>query len=272
MEHAHQLLAWGRTIMAAGCVGTARAALDATLAHVTSRRQFGRAIGTFGASRSHVAAMASRVFAMDAVACHAARRAPTDAFGSLAAVAKVFCSEEAFEVCDRALQLHGALGFLEPTGIARMLRDCRITRIFEGANDVLLVRLAAARIASRETLGREAAGAGACHAAAARLDAAADYLRSRYGVGVVKHQTVLGHLARAEVYVRAAVAVSLAPTTRDDALVAALALEDLATRAERHLDAIATAEGREEREARLTDRLYGVDLARTGDLDRAVAP
>jgi alkylation response protein AidB-like acyl-CoA dehydrogenase len=53
---------------------------------------------------------------------------------------KVFCSERAFDSSDTAVQLHGALGFIEPVGVARLLRDCRITRIFEGANDVLLVR------------------------------------------------------------------------------------------------------------------------------------
>ena len=67
---------------------------------------------------------------------------------TLSAIAKIFSSESAFTICDRALQLHGALGFLETTGVARMLRDCRITRIFEGANDVLLVRVGAARLAA----------------------------------------------------------------------------------------------------------------------------
>ena len=47
---------------------------------------------------------------------------------------KVLASELADDACDRAVQLHGALGYLEDPGIALLARDCRVTRIFEGAN------------------------------------------------------------------------------------------------------------------------------------------
>jgi alkylation response protein AidB-like acyl-CoA dehydrogenase len=274
MEHAYGVLAWGRTIMAAGALGTARGALAATLAHVTSRRQFGRAIGAFAASREHVATMAARVFAMDAVVSEAARQASTERLETLATVAKIFCSEEAFAVCDQALQLHGALGFLEPIGVARMLRDCRITRIFEGANDVLLVRLGAARVASRDSLGHDCARSpdAAVRAVASCVDSAVDFVRGRYGVGAVKHQTVLQHLARAEACVRAADTVSRVHAAANDAILAAIAAEDLVARAERHLDALGAAEAREARVARVTDHLYGRDAGFAAAAGRAVSP
>lgn len=157
LDHAHRALAWGRTILSAGCVGTARAALDATVAHVASRRQFGRPIGAFGATQGHVADMAARLYAMESLVREVgeseAAGAPIDRASS---VAKVFCSEAAFEACDAAVQLHGALGFIEPAGVARLLRDCRITRIFEGANDVLLTHLGASELARKRTTAADA--------------------------------------------------------------------------------------------------------------------
>ncbi len=269
MQHAQGILAWGRTIMAAGCVGTARAALSATIAHVTSRRQSGRAIGAFGATREHVVSMAARLLAMDALTHDAAGRDCTTIEG-VALTAKVFCSEGAFAICDRAVQLHGALGFLEPIGIARMLRDCRVTRIFEGANDVLLVRLGASRVASREPFARGVASE--CRTVASRLDSAADFLRSRYGVTAVRRQTMLQGIARAEVAVAAAQATLSGPSASREPSLASFAVEELLAHAERHLDAIAFAEEREERVASLSDRLYGSMPARTPSGHVAVSP
>ena len=252
MPHAHAILAWGRTVMAAGCVGTARAALEATIAHVTSRRQSGRPIGAFGATREHVVSMAARLLAMDAVVRHAARQ-DRGAIDAAALVAKVFCSEGAFTICDQAIQLHGALGFLEPIGVARMLRDCRVTRIFEGANDVLLVRLGAARVASREPLAR--ALAPECVPIASKLDAAVALVRARHGVAAERHQILLQRLARAEVNLVAAHATRVLRAA--DPALAAFAFDELVAEAERDLDAITGAEAREERVAALSDRLYG---------------
>jgi hypothetical protein len=199
MEVTSELLSWGRTVMSAGCVGTARAALDATLAHVQARRQFGRAVGDFGASRAHVAWMAGRVRAMEAmvrsVASDQARGASIE---TASAIAKVFTSDAAFAVCDAAVQLHGALGFLEPTGVARMLRDCRITRIFEGANDVLLVRIGAARLASPASVASVADSASLA-ALAQRIDASVAEIRGRLGIGAIRRQVLLQRLARAEI-------------------------------------------------------------------------
>ena len=223
MDLAHGLLTWGRTLMSAGCVGTARGALDATLAHVSTRRQFGGPISRFGATHAHVAWMAARVCAMRAlVSSVAAAQARGEGIDVDSAMAKVFCSEGAFEVCDRAVQLHGALGFLEPTGVARMLRDCRITRIFEGANDVLLVRVGAQLLAGSpgEPCDRpplEVAFPDDRRAAERIRDAErtvgdeANSLRRRFGVGAVRRQLALQRLAKAAICVRAARAVMSDP-------------------------------------------------------------
>lgn len=236
MEVVHELLGWGRTLMAAGCVGTARAALDASLAHASERRQFGREIGAFGATRAHVAWMAARVHAMDAIVKSvAAEEASGRSIETASAIAKVFTSESAFAVCDRAVQLHGALGFLEPTGIARMLRDARITRIFEGANDVLLVRIGAARLTAADTVVRSDDGR-LTEPLAKRLAAAVTSVRQRLGIRAVRRQLVLQRIASAEV----ALTVARVAGTREP--LGRYASEHLVEEGHRALDELPRAE------------------------------
>lgn len=196
------VLAWGRTLMAAGCVGTARAALDLALEHCRSRVQFGKKLVEIPGVRTRLATMAARVHAMAALARLAADAALDDraiSLDRLSIAAKVVCSEGAFEVCDTALQLHGALGFLETTGVARMLRDCRVTRIFEGANDVLRVRAGAGLAASRTTAW-SSAGAQSLSLARVRaeLDALLGQARRQHGLGLVRRPEVLAAFARAD--------------------------------------------------------------------------
>ena len=228
--------------MSAGCVGTARAALDATLAHVATRRQFGRPIGAFGATRAHVAWMAARVHAMEAfVQSVGAEHARGGSIDTLSAIAKIFSSESAFTICDRALQLHGALGFLETTGVARMLRDCRITRIFEGANDVLLVRVGAARLASREPLAPVSSPE--LGALARRLEAAVGDVRARLGLAAMTRQLLLQRIAQAEI----ALQVGLVAAQTEHPL-GRFAADTLVEEGMRALDDLARAE-RDERAA-----------------------
>jgi alkylation response protein AidB-like acyl-CoA dehydrogenase len=208
MAHAHRLLEWGRTLMSAGCVGTARAALGATLTHVTSRRQFGRTLMELEPVRMHVAAMGSQLWAMEALLQHVGRlEARGEGIALASAAAKVFCSEAVFDICDRAVQLHGAMGFVEDTGVARLLRDCRVTRIFEGANDVLLGHVATGLAASAAGTGRRLhplGGAAAWDEVDACLAAAVDAARRRRGLALVREQCLLRAFGQAHVWLLAA--------------------------------------------------------------------
>ncbi len=144
LEHAHHALEWGRTFMAAGCLGAARYAVDAAAAHVATRAQFGRPLIEFPLVRLSIAEMRAEVRAIErtlALVC------AHDDLAIPSTVVKLLASEGAFRVVDRALQLFGGAGFIEDTGIARRLRDVRVTRIFEGANDVLRLSLASAALA-----------------------------------------------------------------------------------------------------------------------------
>jgi len=263
LEAAYAVLSWGRTLMASGCVGTMRAALDASVAHVTSRRQFRRLLGDFSAVKTRVADQVAMLFATEALVDSAAtaldRGDPAEA---LTMAVKVFASERAFEACDGAIQLHGALGVLEDAGVARLLRDCRVTRIFEGANDVLLLRIAAARLTGRARTTRLRARyvslpdlAEECDSLAEHLDAAADALRAAYGAAIVGKQGVLIHLGRAEVAHLAAVAAVVHATKEDDDTVT-LAVRRLLRDATGELDALADTTDVERVSARVADRLY----------------
>jgi alkylation response protein AidB-like acyl-CoA dehydrogenase len=135
------VLAWGRTAMAAGCIGTADVALRAAARHVTHRRQFGKPLAAMEVVRGQLARMATLKHGMEAIVAWTAASPDDATLAARSTSAKVFCSEAAWEIVDTALQLHGGSGYIEETGIPLLMRDARITRIFEGANDVLRVHL-----------------------------------------------------------------------------------------------------------------------------------
>ncbi|MDX9721633.1 MAG: acyl-CoA dehydrogenase family protein [Myxococcota bacterium] len=203
----HEILAWGRTMMAGGCVGTARAAFRLAVSQATTREQFGHRIARFGMIRRKIADMSARLHAMETV-----QRLVTllqDLYqadiGSESSVAKIFNSEGSWQVADDALQVHGGLGYIEETGVARMLRDARITRIFEGANEVLRFNLSSLTLSMKPTTPAAllpAIKTEALHTMAGRYDAlsaqlvdGAAALRKQYGMKVFEQQVLLEGLA-----------------------------------------------------------------------------
>jgi acyl-CoA dehydrogenase len=201
---AHRALEWGRSLMAAGCLGTAKEALARTLAYASERTQFRRRLRAFGAVRSHLVVMATSVVTLEALL---SRVAGDEQCGlpleSSSAALKVMASELAFDAADRAVQVHGALGFVEDAGIALLQRDARVTRIFEGANDVLLVRLGSALLAGKG-LPLPGVPEAETSAACARLVGTVHAFRRAHGVQAVSHQPLLIALARADVALYAA--------------------------------------------------------------------
>ncbi|MBI4821864.1 MAG: acyl-CoA dehydrogenase family protein [Deltaproteobacteria bacterium] len=149
MTLAQEILAFGRTLMSAGCEGAARAALHRALEHTQTRRQFGRVLLSLDVVKDQLAEMASEVFAIEAIVSWAAHadpdrlERPDQQLERRSLSAKVYASEACGRVCDRAIQLFGGSGFIEDIGVAILARDARVTRIFEGANDVLLQKAGA---------------------------------------------------------------------------------------------------------------------------------
>lgn len=130
-------LTLGRIASAAFAVGLARAALDATLAHVRERRQFGQPIGSFQAVRFGIADMALAIEA-SRLLCHRAAIAADRGLphGREASMAKLFATEACTRIVERALHYHGASGFMADSPIARFYRDCKVFELGEGSSEL----------------------------------------------------------------------------------------------------------------------------------------
>ncbi|XP_077513398.1 very long-chain specific acyl-CoA dehydrogenase, mitochondrial-like isoform X3 [Amblyomma americanum] len=136
---AMQILNNGRFGMSAVLCGTMRTAITKAVAHATTRAQFGSHLCTFGNVQEKLASMAARLYTAESLTYLLSGnmdRGFTD-YHLEAASTKVTASECAWYVTDEAIQIHGGMGFMRETGLERCLRDIRIFRIFEGANDIL---------------------------------------------------------------------------------------------------------------------------------------
>jgi alkylation response protein AidB-like acyl-CoA dehydrogenase len=200
MAHAAHVLAWGRTAMASGCIGTSQAAIDATVAHVQTRRQFGKPIGELEVVRDQIADMATLHWVMGAIV-RWTNLADGDDLIFRSTAAKVLGSESNWEICDTAVQLHGGSGFIEETGMPLLLRDSRITRIFEGANDVLLTHMGSLEALAPRTPPVwmdevEPALAERANAFRAKVAAVREELVKRHGVRLVRRARELHRLGQ----------------------------------------------------------------------------
>ncbi len=128
----------GRIGIAAQALGIAEGALDTTVAYVKSRKQFGRPISAFQNTQFQLADMATKIAAARALVYIAAdakqNKLPTLSVN--AAQAKLFASETAMEVTTKAVQLHGGYGYTRDYAVERMMRDAKITEIYEGTSEV----------------------------------------------------------------------------------------------------------------------------------------
>lgn len=148
LVHAHAALCWGRTFMAAGCLGSARSAFGVAEEHTQTRQQFGRPLSAFPLVRAALANAQAEIYAIESALRLVCALSDTNV-GDLAACSsmlKVLASDGAWQIADTSLQLMGGAGYMEDNGIARRLRDLRVTRIFEGANDVLRISLASSAL------------------------------------------------------------------------------------------------------------------------------
>ena len=128
----------GRVGIAAQALGIAEGALDTTVAYVKSRKQFGRPISAFQNTQFQLADMATKVAAAKALV-YAAVNAKQNKLPTLsvnAAQAKLFAAEVAMEVTTKAVQLHGGYGYTREYPVERMMRDAKITEIYEGTSEV----------------------------------------------------------------------------------------------------------------------------------------
>jgi len=143
-EYAMKTLDHTRITIAAQAVGVAQGALDYALGYVKERRQFGQAIADFQGLQFMIADMGMKVEAARQLTYAAAGRsergdADLTFFG---AAAKAFASDVAMEVTTNAVQLLGGYGYTSDYPVERMMRDAKITQIYEGTNQVQRIVMA----------------------------------------------------------------------------------------------------------------------------------
>ncbi|UCD37480.1 MAG: acyl-CoA dehydrogenase [Fidelibacterota bacterium] len=133
----------GRIGIAAQALGIAQAALDHALAYAQEREQFGHQIVDFQAIQFKLADMATEVEAARLLVRRAAFvKDRGDSASSAAAMAKVFASEAAMKAATQCVQIHGGYGYMRETGVERLMRDAKITQIYEGTSEIQRVVIA----------------------------------------------------------------------------------------------------------------------------------
>ena len=132
----------GRIGIAAQALGIAEGALETTIAYVKERKQFGKAIGSFQNTQFQLADMATKVEAAKMLVYKAALKKDEYtknnkiSYSAEAAMAKLYAAEVAMEVTTKAVQLHGGYGYIKEYNVERMMRDAKITEIYEGTSEV----------------------------------------------------------------------------------------------------------------------------------------
>ena len=141
---AMQTLDGGRIGIAAQALGIAEGALETTINYVRERKQFGKHISDFQNTQFRIADMAARVEAAKLLVYKAAVAKDTQKRYSVeAAMAKLYASETAMDVTTKCVQLHGGYGYTKDYPVERMMRDAKITEIYEGTSEVQRMVIAA---------------------------------------------------------------------------------------------------------------------------------
>tara|TARA_B000000557_G_C20805997_1_gene457688 strand:+ start:27 stop:872 length:846 start_codon:yes stop_codon:yes gene_type:complete len=134
---AMQTLSGGRIGIAAQALGLAKAALNASVSYAKERKQFGRSIGSFGAINNKIADMATDVDAARMLVWRAAfLKDSGKPFLNESSMAKLFASSVAMKAATECVQIHGGYGYMQEYGVERLMRDAKITQIYEGTSEI----------------------------------------------------------------------------------------------------------------------------------------
>ena len=127
----------GRIGIASQALGIARAALDRSIEYANERKQFGKNIGSFGAIQDKIATMATNVDASRMLIHRAAKlKDEGKNYSKEAAMAKVFASQTAMDAATECVQIFGGYGYMQEYGVERLMRDAKITQIYEGTSEI----------------------------------------------------------------------------------------------------------------------------------------
>lgn len=127
----------GRIGIAAQALGIAQGAFDETVAYVKERKQFGRSLSKFQNTRFQLADLKARIEAARFLVYNAAMAKDTrDRCSEEAAMAKLYAAETAMAVTTKCVQMYGGYGYTRDYPVERMMRDAKITEIYEGTSEV----------------------------------------------------------------------------------------------------------------------------------------
>ncbi len=127
----------GRLGIGACSLGAAKELLEMSVDFSKNRKQFDQEIVKFQAIQFMIAEMSTQIYAMESMLYRAAQKYDEDKdITQEAAMIKLYCSEAVSDVADKALQIHGGMGFSRELPIERFYRDARILRIFEGTSEI----------------------------------------------------------------------------------------------------------------------------------------
>ncbi|MEG0517680.1 MAG: acyl-CoA dehydrogenase [Bacteroidales bacterium] len=127
----------GRIGIASQALGIAQGAMDETVKYTKERKQFGKAISAFQNTQFQMADLQTKVEASRLlVRCASYKQDANLPYSTDAAMAKLFAAETAMEVTTKAVQFHGGYGYTREYPVERMMRDAKITEIYEGTSEV----------------------------------------------------------------------------------------------------------------------------------------
>jgi alkylation response protein AidB-like acyl-CoA dehydrogenase len=132
-----ETLQGGRISIAAMAVGIAQGAFEEAIGYAKVRKQFGKTLSQFQAIQHMLSNMATEIHAARLMVHHASRlRDRGEPFVVEGSMAKLFASEMATRVCDKALQIHGGYGYTKEYAVERMYRDVKVCEIGEGTSEI----------------------------------------------------------------------------------------------------------------------------------------
>ncbi|PNU20189.1 acyl-CoA dehydrogenase [Geothermobacter hydrogeniphilus] len=135
----------GRIGIASQALGIAQGAYEEALNYARERKQFDQPIAGFQAIQFKLADMATEIEAARLLVYQAAYKASAGIpYGKDSAMAKMYASDVAMKVTTEAVQIHGGYGFTRDFPVERMMRDAKITQIYEGTNEVQRIVIGAA--------------------------------------------------------------------------------------------------------------------------------
>lgn len=127
----------GRLALSANCLGCAKEAHALSVSYANQRETFGKKLGEHQAIGFMLADSAADIYAIESMTYRTAWLCDTkQAFSRESAISKLFASEALDRVVDRAVQIHGGMGYSSEYVVEKLYRDARVTRIYEGTNEI----------------------------------------------------------------------------------------------------------------------------------------